>query len=197
LRTQARKNGKSRSPARNTPPPTATPTPPPARCVGDDWNWRNPTPDGGDRIRAAFARAQDGERRRLRGEGEICALKGVRKGVSNVPIPVVWTFSGCVWPRWRGQRFRMRFHKLASYPLPPPQKAAKPRLATDPPKVFLVSTTIHGTIQLLSFRRRRTFVPRCQTYESISAGTDPGCIVLPFLGVIVGSACQDSILPPT
>ncbi len=35
---------------------------------GDDWNWRNTTPQGAERIRAAFARAQDGERRRLRGE---------------------------------------------------------------------------------------------------------------------------------
>jgi hypothetical protein len=36
--------------------------------LGEDWNWRNITPEGAERIRAAFARAQDGERRRLRGE---------------------------------------------------------------------------------------------------------------------------------
>lgn len=91
----------------------------------------------------------------------------------------------------------MRSHKSASYPLPPAQKAAKPRLATDLPKVFLVSMTIHGTIQLLSFRRSRTFMPLFQIFKSVIAGTDPGRIVLPFLGMIVGSACQDSILPPT
>jgi hypothetical protein len=36
--------------------------------LGQNWNWRNPTPEGADRICSAFARAQDGERRRLRGE---------------------------------------------------------------------------------------------------------------------------------
>lgn len=36
--------------------------------LGDDWNWRKATPEGADRIKAAFARAQDGERRRSRAE---------------------------------------------------------------------------------------------------------------------------------
>ena len=36
--------------------------------LGEDWNWCNTTPEGVERIRAAFARAPDGERRRLRGE---------------------------------------------------------------------------------------------------------------------------------